>query len=230
VSQAPLPFRPAVHPGQADTLVHFCGRGRPTVAEDVASLEPSERLDSILWEGRIRAFRPYGGTRPVVCFSESDRGGVEALLEVAGWQPWGLVVRRDWAWSLGGGPVWYVRDDLRSQAASSLGGELDSWLVRTDPSSSDWLHEREWRILRDAASSSAAVSLGIGDLVAIIVGDKSWEPSLVPTMDINPSTGTLGCVDQTPPLAVVPRWYWNGRRLEALDPVGVRYEPSPVQP
>ena len=40
---------------------------------------------SILREGRLRAYPPYGSTWPVVSFSESDTGGVEAMLTISGW-------------------------------------------------------------------------------------------------------------------------------------------------
>ena len=71
-------LRPIVHPGQADTLVHFCGRARPTNAPEVAFLSPEERLSNIVAEEVLRAHPTYGNPNSVVCFSESDHGGVEA--------------------------------------------------------------------------------------------------------------------------------------------------------
>lgn len=99
---------------------------------DVASLTASQRLDSILRTGVLRAFPPYGRSWPVVCFSESDSGGGEALLRYSDFQPWGVVVRRDWVWANGGGPVWYVRDDV-TPATVGLDERTRSWLVPTTP-------------------------------------------------------------------------------------------------
>lgn len=115
----PPSFRVPRHHGQSDTLIHFCGRARPSAAADVASLTASQRLDTILRTGVLRAFPPYGGSWPVICFSESDSSGVEALLRYGDFQPWGLIVQRDWVWRQGGGPVWYVREDM-TVATSSL--------------------------------------------------------------------------------------------------------------
>lgn len=59
-------------------------------------------------------------------------------------------------------------------------------------------------------------------VVAVLVGDPLWEPPTVLMHDLNPMTGDVGVVDQTPHLAVVPRWLWNGVHLEELEPIGIR--------
>ncbi len=217
------PLRRPLHPGQADTLVHFCGRGRYTTAADVADLTADGRLDSILREGALRAYPPYGSSSPVVCFSESDTGGVEAMLSVAGWEPWGVIVSRDWVWRQGGGPVWYVRDEVRALLEPRLDERLRSWLVRTEPQSSDWLHEREWRV-PCTDPSRMSLPLAGGALVAILVGDGEWEPSPIDDIDMNPMTGRLTYTQRTPGIALVPRWLWNGQRIEQLSPVPARVE------
>ncbi len=207
-----------IHPGQSDTLVHFTGRARPSASRDVAHLTPEARLDAILRTGALRAFGTYQSAWPVVCFSESDSGGVEALLRHGQFQPWGVVVRRDWVWRRGGGPVWYARDDVVG-AASELDERTRSWIVPTTPQHNDWLHEREWRLpMRDAAITDVGLSDGV---VAILVADPMWKPGPVAAIDINPATGALAIAEQTPPLAVVPRWYWNGVAIEVLAPVQI---------
>jgi hypothetical protein len=214
------PFRFPVHPGQSDTLVHFCGRGRPSASPAVEHLNPKDRLDSILRTGALWPFPPYGSNWPVVCFSESDSGGVEALLRFAAWEPWGIVVRRDWVWRGGGGPVWYIRDDL-GQATAGLDERTRSWLVKTSPQDNDWLHEREWRLPVDARDR-AAVDLEPDAVVAILVGDAAWEPGPASELDLDPVTGDLAIAEQTPRLANVPRWYWDGEKVRELPPVPVR--------
>lgn len=213
-------LRPVLHPGQAETLVHFCGRPRQP-----ASLgSPRDRLENILFEGRIAGTVPFGSPLPAVCFSESDRNGIQALIECAGFEPWGVVVSRSWVWEQGGGPVWYVRDDLWD-ATSSLSPDLRRWLVRTRPSDSDWLHEREWRVPVDPGA--AHLRLPDSGPLAIIVGDENWEPQPVHTYDLDAATGSLGQVLMTPVHAQVERWLWAGGCVRepvahtTLDSVGV---------
>ena len=219
----PLPFRPPVHPGQSDTLVHFCGRGRRSASIDVAHLSAPERLDSILRDGALRASATFGwSTWPVACFSESDSGGVEAMLSIAGWEPWGLVVRRDWAWAQGGGPVWYVREDMMAAVADALDDRTRSWLVRTDPGQADWLHEREWRV---PCADPGRPFVDLADaVVAILVGNPEWEPGLIHGIDMSPLDGDLVHVEQTPRLGLVPRWWWDGTRIRVLAPIEMRAE------
>jgi hypothetical protein len=149
-------LRSPIHPGQADTLVHFCSRGRRSAAPDVAHLAANERLDSILGDEALRAFPPYGSSWPVVCFSERRHR----------WRRSHAVARRLGAvgccrqprlgvWQQGGGPVSYVRDEVRADIAPNLDERTLSWLVRTEPQSSDWLHEREWRVPCADASQAA---------------------------------------------------------------------------
>jgi len=61
-------------------------------------------------------------------------------------------------------------------------------------------------------------------LVAILVGDPEWEPSLVDDREVNPYTGNVAAVQQTPALAMVPRWLWDGERIEELSPVPARID------
>lgn len=226
VATQPMPFREPIRPGQAGTLVHFCGRGvaATSAPQEILELTPQQRLEGIIGDRMIRASQPFGLSYPVVSFSECDHGGVQAMLAQAGWDAWGIVVTRDWVWSNGGGPVWYVRDDAHADARSLLDGRSASWLVRTQPGHSDWLHEREWRVPCDP-HAYLGVTLTAGDVAAILVADPEWEPPVEHTLGVNPGNGNLGDVLQTPDVALVPRWYWNGQAIDVLEPVGLRYEP-----
>lgn len=137
------------------------------------------------------------------------------MLRIAGWEPWGVVVSRDWAWSQGGGPVWYVRGDVLADVRPTVGERTGSWFVRTEPQEADWLHEREWRIPSPSPSPSS-LRLDSTGLVAVLVGDSHWEPSPVTDIEMDPMTGRLAIAGMTPRVADVPRWYWNGERIHEM--------------
>jgi len=168
---------------QSDLLIHFCGRGgsarqTPHVTPDILGLSPSERLDHILQEEQFRAFPPFGAPRrnPMVCFSESPLPHLIHLIRDRGWQPWGVVVRREWVYSLGGGPVWYARQEQFKQLTDTQ----KAWAVRFEVSAetrSDWTHEREWRVPVDP--DYPFLDFSPSDIVAILIGDPSWEPTKV---------------------------------------------------
>jgi hypothetical protein len=219
MTSGPL-LRQIAHPGQAETLVHLCGRPRSSAPPDVLHLTPAERLERIVQTGLLRAFPPYGSSWPVISFTESDVGGVAALIGSGGWQPWGIVTTRGFVWENGGGPVWYVRSDMEEEVRSALPPRAASFLVRTAPQASDWLHEREWRLPGNPGSSG--VRLGPGDVLALLVGNRDWEPRLEMTMDLSPISGRVGIVERTPHLALVPRWHWTGQAVEILEPVQIR--------
>ncbi len=217
-------LRPIVHPGQADTLVHFCGRARPTNAPEVAFLSPEERLSNIVAEEVLRAHPTFGNPNPVVCFSESDHGGVEALLRHFQFEGWGVIVERQWAWSAGGGPVWYARSEMWERVCSQVDRDALAFIVRTEAGSADWLHEREWRV----PCSSGELPLISTEVVALLVSDPDWEPRPVPHY-VAYEGGVWA--DVTPRLACsVPRWLWNGNTITELPPLDERVEIWPVQP
>lgn len=190
--QPPL-FRPVSHPGQSEYMVHFCGRGREA-AESVKHLSAQQRLESILTEGLMRAFPSYWSPWPVACFSESNPDGIKALIASNGFHSWGLVLSREAVWKRGGGPVWYIRGDMIDDAYSLLSPKLTSWLVKTEPGQSEWMHEREWRI-PSAMDWEPFVQIRRSDLVAILIGDQQWRP---PSSQL-----TQG----------VPLWCWSAGEL-----------------
>lgn len=208
-------LRSIAHPGQADTLVHFTGRARTLYAPEVYFLTPEGRLDLIASEERLLARPPFGSSCHTVCLSESDTRGVEALLTIGQFAGWGIVVRRDWAWEQGGGPVWYTRDEVWRTVNDRDDQQLLQWMVRTSPQEADWLHEREWRI----PSLNEYVDLTANAVVALLVSDPDWEPHRSSTVVPHP-TGGQALVETTNRLAsAVPRWYWDGQKVTVLPPV-----------
>lgn len=65
-------------PAKFNLLTYLCGRPSwasvpPTVPQDIRSLRSKQRLERILWEGKISWLRPFGSVSPMVCLSESPR-------------------------------------------------------------------------------------------------------------------------------------------------------------
>ena len=184
-------------------------------APEVYFLTPTGILDLIVSEERLLAKSPFGSTRRTVCLSESDVEGVEALLSMGQFAGWGVVLRRDWVWEMGGGPIWYSRDDIWRTVNARNDQDLLQWMVRTSPQGADWLHEREWRI----PSSTDYVDLTVDAVAALLVSDRDWEPRR-PSTTVPYPDGQLALVEITNHLASeVPRWYWDGKRIEVLPPV-----------
>lgn len=208
-------LRPISHPGQAETLVHFTGRARKQYAPEVYFLTPAGILDLIVTEERLLAKPTFGTDRRVVCLSESDTSGVEALLSTGQFEGWGVVLRRDWVWRMGGGPIWYARDDAWQAVRDRDDQDLLQWMVRTSPHTADWLHEREWRI----PISDDYLELSLEAVVALLVSDPEWQP-FRPTPTVQWGDGQLAAVEVTNYIASeVPRWYWDGRRIAILPPL-----------
>lgn len=169
-------------PAQWDWLIHFCGRPQwadptPYVPNEIRALSSSAKLDRILWDQRLLGFPPFGAQRdqPMLSLSECPPDHLRWLLSSRGWQPWGLMFRRQVIYDLGGGPAWSVR----SPQFNALAPEQRPWAVRldTDPQRrSDWLFEREWRL--PLAATDPALRLSTAHLSAILIGAESWTPSI----------------------------------------------------
>jgi len=220
-------LRPAEHPDLSGLLTHFCDRSRPqrNAHPAILAMPAHQRLESILWESQLKGFTTYSGGHPAVCFTEATESGLGFLVGRRAYHPWGLVFSRQSVYDAGGGPVWYARPEeywsLRnlcySGAASS---SLQSWAVRLEPVSSDWLEEREWRIPL-APAPEAALPLHALRLEALLVGDPGWSPSRL-LWGISPATGAPGWAPFLPGiLAGVPRlwWNWADGRLYPLPPL-----------
>jgi hypothetical protein len=210
---AVAPVAPALNPAgpaQSDWLVHFCGRP-PYLKEsehlpsEIAAMQPFQRLWRILQEERLRGFPPFGANEPMVCLSESPLHHLQWLMVQRGFPRWGLFVRRQWAYEVGGGPTWYARRDQYD----ALTLEQRRWATRLDTASaprSDWLHEREWRI-PVPHENGAALVLPRTEVVAVLVERPAWNNILAPGADGTPS------VQQVPArwgdIAGIPHWWWN---------------------
>ena len=200
--------------------MHFTGRARKHYAPEVYFLTPTGILDLILTEERLLAKPPFGTDRRAVCLSESDVNGVEALLSTGQFEGWGVVLHRDWVWRMGGGPIWYARDDVWQGVRDRGDQDLLQWMVRTSPQDADWLHEREWRIPVPAEY----LELTIDAVAALLVSDPEWQP-FRPAATTLWGDGRMAVEGITNHIASeVPRWYWNGDRIEVLPPVPFEHE------
>lgn len=132
----------------------------------------------------------------MVCFSESSSAHLLWLLRERGFPGWGLLFSRQWVYDFGGGPIWYARNDQYS----ALSVEQQDWAVRFEADTSDWLHEREWRIRVQPEYSG--LQLLPGAIGGLIVEDRNWEPWRqveVPTgylLDENGTPGLTGVADE----------------------------------
>ncbi len=114
VSAARPTLMPVEHPDLSAVLTHFCDRARPQAAgipAEITSMAAPQRLASILWESRLRAFVTYSGGDPAICLTEVTLNGLNFLIRERHYQPWGLVFDRQSVYDAGGGPVWYARPD-----------------------------------------------------------------------------------------------------------------------
>lgn len=214
----------ARHPELSNVLTHFCGRGRPPgidVPDEIRDMEPPDRLAAILRDGFLRAFDANSKGYPTVCFTEAREAGLDFMMRLRDYKPWGLMFDRGSVHRAGGGPVWHARD-VEAKALRALDDPIfRSWVVRlsTDPSGpSDWLEEREWRIVLDPTSEPRLmVPLDRLRLVGILIDDVRWTGA---------QSGQSGLPDPPPLAAGVPRYRWD-RSNRGL----VRVQPSaPSQP
>ncbi|GAA1657307.1 hypothetical protein [Actinoplanes couchii] len=228
---APIPgLLGSAGPAQFEWLVHFCGRPNPaavtpTVPLAIRNQQPWQRLFSILWEGQIRGFAPFGSDSPMVCLSESPLEHLRWLLSTRQWPPWGLLLRRQTVYDLGGGPVWYARPEQLEM----LPAELRGWTVRfeTGVNRSDWLHEREWRI--PVPLANPVLPLPADAVPVILVGDPNWQPTALVSrticvddsgMQVQP--GQLGHPQMVEMLELphlwtaAERWYWDPDQQQIL--------------
>lgn len=203
-------LKPVEHPDLSAVLTHFCDRARPQggIPAEITSMAASQRLASILWESRLRAFVTYSGGDPAVCLTEATVYGLNFLIGRRYYQPWGLVFDRQSVYDAGGGPVWYARPD-EYYSVRQISSRVQSWLVRLEPGS-DWLEEQEWRIpVSAAAAPEPALQLQALRLVALVVGDQTWAPTR-DDWSLSPMTGGSVFGPTVPGLlAGIPRWWWD---------------------
>ncbi len=212
-----MPFRPISHPDLSDLLTHFTARARPAgpgAEQWIRTMTPWQRLASIIDGEELIPAVTYSGGHPAVCFTESTEAGLAYLIRNEGYQPWGVVLRREWIWSVGGGPVWYFRPEYENQV-QNLPPDLRTWHIRLsdDPRRpSDWVHEREWRVPR---LDGAPLKLTPDAIAAVIVGDPRWAPDGMPITD---QFGEYLGDWPTACWHAAQRWVWNGTGFNFLAP------------
>ncbi|MFB7825334.1 hypothetical protein [Streptomyces hydrogenans] len=189
----------STHPDLPDTLVHFTGRSRgPKERRDFPPTTAEGRLVSILHSGTLRGAAPFGLDAPVLCFSEATEEARRVILrDGAGWgpyEPWGLVLDRQWLIDAGARPVLYVSREEQREMKAALPRRTYNRCVAYEPAPaqgtrSDWLHEREWRICFEPGGESVlpitprfVMQAGRGwsltphPVVGVIVGTPGWTP------------------------------------------------------
>jgi hypothetical protein len=194
-------LRPVEHPDLSGVLTHFCDRDRPqpSIPLEIRGMTAQQRLESILWAGKLSGFVTFSGGVPALCFTEATTNGLSFLIGRRNYRPWALVVDRQAVYDAGGGPVWHARPEeyefLRGICESGqVNNRLQSWLVRLG-GTSDWLEEREWRIPLLPAPYEPALELSAIGLQALLVGDRDWSPA---------RSGQLPQI-----LAGIARWWRN---------------------
>lgn len=169
--------------------------------------------------GTPSGFPVFGGKDPVVCLTESTWSGFKFLVGKRGYQPWGLIIDRESVYRAGGGPVWYARSP-EYDALGQLNPHLRSWAVELGRHS-DWLEEREWRIVLESASElPPAIPLSKLKLVGLLVGDPQWTAPRPQLMRVE--NGQNEPEHTLPPWASnVPRYRWDPStaKLHALSPL-----------
>lgn len=218
-SAPPALLRPVEHPELSPILTHFCGRGRsdgPHVPQEIKVMSARDRLTSILWQRTLRTFVTFSGGAPAVCFTEALLPGLQFMIQRRGYQPWGLVFLRQAIYDSGGGPAWHARP--QQYEVLKQDPHLRSWAVRLEAGSSDWLEEREWRIVRQGD-----VSLDELRPAGLLVGDLSWTGARWVHISGQAAPGWY-----FPPLAAdLPRLYWNAQTgsLESAPPLFQTHPP-----
>lgn len=130
-------------------------------------LDARGRVESILWEGRLRAFVTWSGGDPAVCFTEATLRGLEYLIGNVGYSAWGLVFERQSVYDAGGGPVWHVRaDEYRTLRA--LSSRVQAWSVRLLPKAFGTVTDEMAAVLRELEGlmeqrADAKVSAAVAD-------------------------------------------------------------------
>ena len=197
----------STHPEFSDHLVHFTDRlkGHGWLPEPVYKLSATERLESILGHQTIWPSQPFGAAAPVVCFAEATTVGLNYLIGTVGYRPWGVVFDRQAIYDRQGGPVFHYRPDEWEGDLAALPPRLQARFVRFEAGDSEWLWEREWRVVFE--DGEPGFQFDLGDVAALIVGDAQWPP-----LEPDPAYSVLGD-DIAAQMAIPPAWFPNCERL-----------------
>jgi hypothetical protein len=174
---------PAPRPDYSDYVVHFTRNGRPHClnyenppesATRIACTNALGRLRAIL-EGGVIYATPMPWTRKLsICFTECVWGSL--LDHAREYSSYGIAFEKRFLFEAGGGPAFYMREDLYAeQCASGWAEELWSFITpfvpeyasdehktthwkRENPPWLDYTHQREWRVPHDLAFALSDVA------------------------------------------------------------------------
>lgn len=172
-------------PDIGDHVIHFTGRAGKRINVDPAilNLPAQERLLHILVDGVVRGFETFSAGAPVVCLTESTKPAVTKLISERRYEPCGIGFSKQLVFDRGGGPALYVRGDEWPTVADAVPQPVRSRLVRfwpgaqADPGevlpeyllgTSEWLHEREWRVPTE-------LRFDWDDVKFLLVPDRRWQ-------------------------------------------------------
>lgn len=134
------------------------------------------RLQTILAERRLlgSANKIKGGYK-CVCFSEAPLGSLQSGLVnehyYSRYSPFGIMVSKDWLFSLGGRPVIYETDQEYIGLPLSHGWRHVRYDIRANHELIDFTWEREWRIQCDSLPFDPSVA-------HVVVLDRDWADRL----------------------------------------------------
>lgn len=130
------------------------------------------RLQTILADRRLLgSARLIKGGYQCVCFSESPLGSLQAGFVnercYSRYSPFGVMVSKQWLFSLGGRPVIYETEQDYFELAPSHAWRHMRYDIRTNRERVDYTWEREWRIQCDSLEFDPGVA-------KVVVLDKGW--------------------------------------------------------
>lgn len=209
----PLPLRSFNLPDVGDHLIHFTGRAGARVDEvppELIGQRPDERLVSLLRDGRVRSYPPFGATEPVSCFTESVASSVRALIGSGRYTPHAVGFHKQVVFDRGGGPVWYLRGDRWRDVHDVLSSQDRSMTVRYWPgvaneekrpltqhlnNESEWIHEREWRVRGD-------MEFSLSDVAFVIVPKPGLAPMLARELRVGGQYEAADQLDRVPEVVI----------------------------
>jgi hypothetical protein len=136
-----------------------------------------KRLQKIISERRlIASSRCIKGSYPCVCFSEAPLatlpGGLVNEDYYSRYSPFGIMVSKQWLFSLGGWPVIYESAQEYHDLSESHRWRHVLYELRENFAYSDFTWEREWRIKCDHLAFDETSA-------KIVVFDRAWAQRLI---------------------------------------------------